>query len=259
MRKGCKEMRRFDGKKVRAALMLALLSVMLVGCKPSDEKLAEAEGARDELVKARDKAEESYLDLTTDEDRAKLDELSAKVDEVMLVDFLKMSDKKIDEYLPTVTEIASEYSKLQGKLDGTYDDEEAQRQEAAKHGEIECYLVNKAGANLTSIKFHDVTADTFSENVIGEGVVLSDGYTMMGVMLPIYSDSDKWEFVATDEDGKEYIFACPQELGELSDGVSITLEYDVVTEEGTAKFGSYVDEEDEEEAESAEAASEGST
>lgn len=227
-------------KKIKTLMVIAACGLMLVACKPSDEKLAEAETARNTLVEYRDRAEQRYLDLTEESSRAKLDELSAQVDEVQAVDFTNMSDKKIDEYLPTVRDLIAEYSDMLGILDNVYDGEEADRVEASKHQEIECYLVNKMGVNLTSLKLHDVTTDAYSDNLLGDSVVLTDGYTLMGIMLEVHADSTDYELTASDENGKEYVFACGNLVGQGEDGMSITLKVDTESGEPVADFGSYI-------------------
>ena len=226
--------------RIRTLFIVLLAGAMLVACKPSDEKLSEAETARNTLIEYRGRAEQKYLDLTEESNRAKLDELSARVDETLTVDFTKMSDKKIDEYLPTVRAIISEYEDIVGVMDKTYDSEEADRVEAAKHQEIECYLVNKMGVNLTSLKLHDVSADSYSDNLLGDDVVLTDGYTLMGIMLQVYADSKDYELVATDENGKEYVYACGDLASLGDDGMSITLKMDTESGESVAEFGSYI-------------------
>lgn len=226
--------------RIRTLFIVLLAGAMLVACKPSDEKLSEAETARNTLIEYRGRAEQKYLDLTEESNRAKLDELSARVDETLTVDFTKMSDKKIDEYLPTVRAIISEYEDIVGVMDKTYDSEEADRVEAAKHQEIECYVVNKMGVNLTSLKLHDVASDSYSDNLLGDDVVLTDGYTLMGIMLQVYADSKDYELVASDENGKEYVFACGNLVGQGEDGMSITLKMDTDTGEAVADFGSYI-------------------
>ena len=235
-------------QRFKTTMMILAAGVMLCGCKPSDEKLAEAESARNTLVEHMNMTEEKYLDITEDTKRAELDELAAQVQEVQAVNFNKMSNKKIDEYLPTVTELTGKYDQLLNELGVVFEDEEAARIEASKHLEVEAYVVNKTGVNLTAVKLHDVSRDVYSENIIGDGVTLTDGYTLMGVILELYTDSKEWEFVATDENGKELILSCPGLSENNSDGMSITLKYDTESGEGTADIGSYVKEEETENA-----------
>lgn len=226
--------------RIRTFFIALLAGAMLMGCRPSDEKLAEAETARNTLIEYRGRAEQKYLDLTEETNRAKLDELSAGVDETMTVDFTKMSDKKIDEYLPTVRALITEYEAIVGIMKDTYDSEEADRTEAAKHLEVECYVLNKMGVNITSLRLHDVTTDALSENVLGDGIVLQDGYTLMGVMLQVHADSSAWELVASDENGKEYVMPLENLAGIGSDGTSLTLKMNTETGEAQAQLGSYV-------------------
>ena len=99
-------------KTVTTIIMTALMAV-LVACGPSDEKLSEAENARNILVQAKEAAYESYLDITDSSKKARLEELEKQVEEIEKVDFTKLNDKKIDELLPTITALTEEYQSLQ--------------------------------------------------------------------------------------------------------------------------------------------------
>ena len=85
-----------NNKRKLIPLIAAFMAVLLVACGPSDEKLAEAEGARNTLILARQAAEDTYLDVSDTSQRAMLDSLSEKVAEIEQMDFTKMNDKKID-------------------------------------------------------------------------------------------------------------------------------------------------------------------
>ena len=102
-------------KTVTTIIMTALMAV-LVACGPSDEKLSEAENARNILVQAKEAAYESYLDITDSSKKARLEELEKQVEEIEKVDFTKLNDKKIDELLPTITALTEEYQSLLKEL-----------------------------------------------------------------------------------------------------------------------------------------------
>lgn len=227
-------------KKARTAIMLAAMTVMLMGCRASEAKIKEAEDARASMITARETAQETYLDITDSSKKAMLDELAAKAAEIESVDFSKMSEKKIDEFLPSVQEVTDSYSDIQGYLDGTLQKEKEAGEEAAKNIQIDAYAINKTGMNLTELVLHDVTKDTFSDNLMGEGVVLQAGYTLMGIELEIHADSSMWEFLVKDENGTPYTLVCENLLEQAKDGISLTLDYDKNTQMGRAVFGHYV-------------------
>lgn len=227
-------------KKAKVTILLAITALALAGCKPSKEKLAEAEKARQELVEAQNNAENTYLDITDSSKKEKLDELASKVDEVEAVDFSKMSDKKIDEYLPQVSELTDDYNNIQDYLDGTLKSETEAATEAAKNLQIDAYIINKTGMNLKEIKLHDLTKDSFSDNLMGDDVMLQAGYTLMGVELQIRSDSSSWEIVVKNENDTSYTLPCDNLLDKVKDGVSLTLLYDEETQTGSVNMGSYI-------------------
>ena len=106
-------------KKTKVLLLLTAMTFMLMGCKASEAKIKEAEDARAAMITARDAAQETYLDITDSSKKTMLDELATKAAEIEGVDFSQMSEKKIDEYLPSVQEVTDSYNDLQGFLDGS--------------------------------------------------------------------------------------------------------------------------------------------
>ncbi len=223
--------------KKRIVLATALMAITLVGCKPSEEKIAEAEDARLQLQTARQTAEETYLDIADTSLRSELDKLGVKVIEIEAIDFTKLSSKKIDEKLPEMAELMKEYSAIQNKLDGTFQNEQAVNAEIAKNVQISAYFLNKTGFDITSIVLHDKTTDTYSGNLIGE--TLADGYTLMGVVLEIHTDSSEWEFLVKDSYDTERSFGC-EDLKEVAEsGVAVTFDFDAETNTGSVIFGRY--------------------
>ncbi len=226
-------------KKKSILMMIAVMALLLVGCRPSDEKLSEAEQARSLLMQVKQTAEDTYLDISDTTMRSSLDELALKEAEIEQLDFTKMSDKKIDEVLPTIAELTDSYQNLGKELSTILTDETGVKEEKAKHKGLSAYFINKTGMNLSKIVLHDITADTYSDNYIGDGVTLLAGYTLMGVSLDIYSDSSEWEFVITDDAGTEYTLSCESLRGKALDGASIVLTYDSKEASGVATVGGY--------------------
>ena len=220
-------------------IIAAMMAVLLVACGPSDEKLAEAEEARNLLAQAKQAAEDTYLDVSDTSQRSLLDSLSDKEAEIELLDFTKMNDKKIDEVLPTITELTESYQNIGKELSGVLTSETQIKEEKAKHKGLEVYFINKTGMNLSKIVLHDISANTYSDNFIGDGVTLQSGYTLMGVTLDIYSDSSEWEFIITDDAGTEYTLSCDSLKGEDLKGASIVLNYDSTAAIGEVTLGGY--------------------
>ena len=221
----------------------------LVACGPSDEKMAEVTQALSVMTGAGESARETYLDITDSSMKARLDELQEKENEIKTTEWSKLNDKKIDEILPSIAEITEEYQSIGGQLNEILSAETATKEEKAKHNFQQVFFVNKTGMNLTEIKLHDLTQDTWSDNYLGEGVVLEAGYTLMGPALDVYTDSSRWEFVIKSEADTEYTLSCESLFPVDTKGMSITFTYDSKTGEGSAAFGSYTAEPQETEAE----------
>ncbi len=207
-------------------MLITAMAALLVACGPSDEKLLEAETLRNQLLAARETAEETYLDISDTTNKGVLDELSGRVSEFEAMDFTKMRDKKIDEVLPSIENLTQEYADVQKVLAETLSQETQIREEKEKHAELDAYFVNKTGMNLSKIVLHDTTQNSYSDSFLGEGVILNDGYTLMGPALDIYKDSSSWEFVVTDDTGTEYVLGCESLLGKETKGAVIILSYD---------------------------------
>ncbi len=219
------------------AVMVGML--LLTGCRPSDEKLSEAETARSLMIEAKESAREKYLDITDSSMQKSLDELDEKAAEIEAIDFNKYSDKKIDEILPTIIEITTEYQNLQSGFETTLETETKEKEEAAKAIGVGSYLINKTGMNLIEVVLHDITADTYSDNLLGDGVTLEAGYVLMGVVLDINKDSSEWEFIVKNDSNTSFNLSSDSFAGVSEEGISIVLKYDAGSQNGAATIGNY--------------------
>ena len=218
-----------------------LMAVLLMGCKPSAEKISQAQGVRDQLVEVRSKAEETYLDIADTSLRPELDSLGVQVAEFADTDFSEVSSKKIDEEITKMTELVGQYEEVQSKLDGTYSEETSVKQEEARHLKINTYIINKMGFDLSSIKLYDMNTDTYSENYLVNGEILSNGYTLMGIVMEVNADSTDWVFVVKSTTDTEYTIPLG-DLRELTDGAALTFEYDNESSIASVSTGGYFSE-----------------
>ncbi|MBR4669686.1 MAG: hypothetical protein IKO84_03720 [Butyrivibrio sp.] len=221
------------------ALTVLLTGTMLVACKPSEEKLNEAETTRQVLIEAKRSAEETYLDITDSSKKSELDELAKREAEIESLDFTKMSDKKIDAVLPDITGLTEEYQSLKNTLDSTLSSEKNAKDEAAKHMDLGSYIINKTGLNIIEVKIHDVTADTYSDNLLGEGVVLEQGYTLMGAVLDVNVTSSEWEVIIKDENNTSHTLQCGDLKSANKEGIALVISLDSATGAGKAEIGDY--------------------
>ncbi|WP_024866112.1 hypothetical protein [Butyrivibrio sp. FCS014] len=227
-------------KKSLVLSILVMMTAVLVACGPSDEKMAEVTQAMGLMTGAGEAARETFLDITDSSMKAQLDELLEKENEIKAIELEKLNDKKIDEeVMPRIEEVTRGYQDLDAKLSEILTAETATKTEKDKHRFSQVYFINKTGMNLTEIKLHDITQDTYSDNFLGDGVTLEAGYTLMGPALDVYADSSRWEFVIKSDADTEYTLSCESLLPVKAEGLSITLSYDSKTEEGTADFGGY--------------------
>ena len=108
-------------KTLVTSICIMTLCMVLTGCRPSDEKIVEAENAIASLTAAHDAAEEKYLDIADTSLRSELDQLGVQVTEIQNMDLTKSTNKKIDEeLLPQITELIESYEVVQAKLDDDF-------------------------------------------------------------------------------------------------------------------------------------------
>jgi len=227
-------------KKSLTILISIFLMAALVACGPSDEKMAEVTKAMGVMTDAGESARQTFLDITDASMKQQLDELTEKENEIKAIELEKLNDRKIDEeVMPRIEEVTKDYQELGEKLSEILTEETGIRTENDKHRFSQVYFINKTGMNLTKIQLHDITQDSYSDNFLGEGVVLEAGYTLMGPALDVYADSSRWEFVIKSDGDTEYILPCESLLPVKAEGLSITLNFDSKTGEGTVDFGGY--------------------
>ena len=192
-------------KGLLCILLTIFMALALVACGPSDEKLSQAE----------------------------------KEAQIEAIDFSKKSDKKLDEIIAEITTLTESYQNIQKSLDGTLSSETQTKEEAAKNVGIGSYIINSTDMNITEVVLHDITADTYSDNLLGDGVTLNAGYTLMGISLDIHTDSSEWEFIIKDENNTSYTIACDSLLGLDENGASFEFTYDKTTGTGNVIIGGY--------------------
>ncbi|RKM54960.1 hypothetical protein D6853_12055 [Butyrivibrio sp. X503] len=224
---------------VTGALLILLTGTMLVACKPSEEKLNEAETTRQVLIEAKKAAEETYLDITDSSKKGELEELAKREAEFESIDFTKMSDRKIDGILPDIIALTQEYQSLQNTLDATLSSEKNEKDEAAKHMDLGSYIINKTGLSIIEVKIHDVTTDTYSDNLLGEGVVLEPGFTLMGAVIDVNVTSSEWEVIIKDQNNTSHNLKCGDLKSVDKEGIALVITLDSATGEGLAEIGSY--------------------
>ncbi|SFU54903.1 hypothetical protein [Butyrivibrio sp. M55] len=214
-----------SGKLISGAGTL-IMALLLVACKPSAEKLSEAEALKAELIEAKNNAENTYLDITDSSLKGTLDELAQKESVIENKDFSKMSNSMLEYYGPKMTELTTEYRGIQATLDAKLAEDNAKREAAQREAMINATIINNTDFMITEMMLHDLTSDAYSANLLDEGVTLAAGYTLVGVDLDIRIDSTQWEIVIKDDGGNSFTFVCGDFNQASRDGIFITLSYD---------------------------------
>ena len=102
-------------KKKSILMMIAVMALLLVGCRPSDEKLSEAEQARSLLMQVKQTAEDTYLDISDTTMRSSLDELALKEAED-LQGIAEEKQKQLDELTALIGKTQQKLKEVKTKL-----------------------------------------------------------------------------------------------------------------------------------------------
>ena len=84
-----------------------------------------------------------------------------------------------------------------------------------------------------------MTADTYSDNLLGEGVVLEQGYTLMGAVLDVNVTSSEWEVIIKDENNTSHTLQCGDLKSANKEGIALVISLDSATGAGKAEIGDY--------------------
>lgn len=211
-------------KRIYLLVIAAMTTVMLVGCKASEEKLAEVNNEIQEIEELKGQAEEVYGNITDSSMRSDLDALNSEEEEAVSADYSKKSDKKIDaEVLPLLEELKTSYTDILGQLNEVYEQETELKEEAQSYVDIQAYIVNNSGLDITSIVIKDNTKETESSNIIGENATLSAGQSLIGAVLNIYTPSTDRVLIITDSSSNTYNYDINELPTEAEGIITITI------------------------------------
>ena len=216
-------------KKIAATMTAIIFCLIFTACGASKEKIEEANAAIEEMKNAKLKTEAAYMDITDSSRKNELDILANEAEQIETTEVEKISANRIDEFITKVKELTQSYKSMESQFSYSLSQETLEKEEKAKHKYYNVYIVNKTGMNLTKMAFHDITAQKGSGNILGDGVTLQDGYTLMGCRLDIFAESTEWVFIVEDENEEEYFFNARDFIGKDLEGKSIILQTEADT------------------------------
>ena len=185
------------------AAVIIIWAVLITGCGLSEENLKLATDSRDSLTKAKTEAEAMYGNLTVDTYGDELNSLSGQYSEYEQLELKKIKNDEVQDVISKMQELTDSYNKLFDEMEKELNAEKAKTAEEEKYKEVECFLENKSGSELSGIVLKDVTKGEDSGNLLVDGQTLPSGRILSGVTLSIYSESTAWQLVTTDTLGNE--------------------------------------------------------
>ncbi len=209
-------------KKIKIALSAVLVGVFLVACGASQEKIDETKQALENMTAAMEAVEAKYLDITDSSRRRELDILAKEAEELKSIEIEKLSEKRIDALLSQIKDLTASYQSINEQFTAILNEETLNREEMAKHKYYDVYVVNKTGKDFAHVNFVDDATDMHLV-LVEDDSLFKDGYTLMGGIIDVYEDSERWSFNCIEENGTEYFFHCDDIKGRDLDGATITL------------------------------------
>ena len=240
-------------KKICMLLLTSMMTISLTACGPSEEKLSEAQVALQAMDNARSIAQDTYGDLIDSSYGEQLESLVSASESFDELEYEKMNDKKIDEVLPSINELTSNFEALESSLLEIAEKEKEEAELEGRYIEVQGFIVNKTGQTITSIILRDEAEGTESSNLIIDGVELGSGETLMGIVFEVYVPTDKWNIIITTAEGNSYT----AELEGLDEESLFGMTFEGLSEDGsfTATLTEYTKEESSVEESAADAAS----
>ncbi len=221
-------------KKIRVLLSVILLGALLGACGVSQEKIDEANQAVEAMKAAREKAEATYLDITDSSREKELEILGKEADELMTIEIAKLNNKRVDALVSQIKDLTQSYQSMNDEFVAILEEENKEKDQKAEHTFYDVYVVNNSGKDFTVVKFIDTNTMKTYTLVDEQGVVLKNGYTVMGYRMDINCTTADWAFNCEEANGTEYSFVVKDLAGRDLDGAIFTLIIDSETGEEIA-------------------------
>lgn len=212
-------------KKIISLLIVCCISISLIACGPSDEKIQEAQSKYTQLVEIHNQAVEVHKEISDSSLDESLVKLREQIDEVEDYNLQKMSDEEIDTLIQIMDVLITSYNEQLATINDIKD-----KEDAAVLIPISMTIANDTGLSFHMLKLYEKDDIGMHKNILEEMESLAPGQTVIGLVIQRDVDNTPWILELTDSDGTTYEIELPvAEYGE--EGVKASLKYSTETKE----------------------------
>ena len=213
-------------KYIRALLTACLMScILLTGCGPSEEKIAEAQSKYTELVELHNQVVEAHKTIADDSLDADLVSLSDKLEQMDDFNLNEMKDEEIDTLIASMDTLMTTYQDFLTSITQMKSNEEA-----AVIVTIPVTLSNTSGLTFNSVMLFEKGDVSNQENILASETTFADTQHITGLFIYRDVTNTPWILALEDADGNSYEIELPVKIY-TEEGCTLTLTYDSETQE----------------------------
>ena len=213
-------------KYLRTILTVCLMScILLTGCGPSEEKIAEAQNKYAELTDLHNQVVEAHktiADNSLDEDLVSLSEKLAQIDDFNLNE---MKDEEIDTLIASMDTLMTTYQDFMTSITQLKSNEEA-----AVIVTIPVTLSNTSNLTFHKVMLFEKGDNSNRENILPDETSLSEGQHITGLFIYRDVTNTPWILTLEDAESNSYEIELPVKIY-TEEGCTLTLIYDSETQE----------------------------
>lgn len=198
-----------------------LLFILLTGCGPSEEKIAEAQNKYTELTNIHNQVVDAHKTISDPSLDTKLDALSEKLDQIDDFNLNEMKDNEIDLLITSMDSMITSYQEALSSISQIKTDEDA-----AVIITIPLALSNTSGLTFENISLYEKGDTSEKENLLPEGTVFENGQHITGLFIYRDVSYTHWILALTDTDQNNYEIELPVKTYP-EEGCTLILAYDL--------------------------------
>lgn len=197
-----------------------LLCILLTGCGPSEEKIAEAQNKYTELTDIHNQVVDSHKIISDPSLDTKLDALSKELDQIDDLNLNEMKNDEIDLLIISMDSMITSYQEALSSISQIKADEDA-----AVIVTIPLTLSNASGLTFENIMLYEKGDTSENENLLPEGTFFENGQHITGLFIYRDVSYTHWILTLTDTDQNNYEIELPVKTYP-EDGCTLVLSYD---------------------------------
>ena len=208
------------------SLLCLFTCLLLTGCGPSEEKIAEAQNTYTELINTHNRVVDAHKTIATDKLDKDLTALTQKLEQMDDFNLNEMKDEEIDSLTASMKTLISTYEEFETSIAQLKANEEA-----SVIITLPISLTNQSGLTFTSLTLYQKGDSSSKENILAEETTLGDGQHITGLFIYRDVSNTPWILELEDADanthklelpvknyskqGQTIVLSCDSETGQL--------------------------------------------